>query len=297
LSREHVGVELEAELCAEVAKALRKGHDILVRGGCSLDAVCAAVSHLEDAPRFNAGRGSVLTRDATVEMEASIMEGAGRRAGAVTGLSQVKNPVLLARAVLEQGEQVMLAGASAEDFARAHGLPLEHTSYFITELRRKQLAKLQAKDGGHISLSEDAADGQTVGAVALDSSGTLAAATSTGGLMNKRSGRIGDSPLIGAGTYADNRSAAVSTTGHGEIFIRAAVAHDVCARVRFAGATLQEAAAQVVHGELRELAGNGGLIAVDPSGNVVMTYNSDSMIRGAIDVTGALTTAIFTKRG
>lgn len=280
----------------ELAAALHAGHAILLAGGSSVEAVTAAVSRLEDAPSFNAGRGSVLTHDGTVEMEASIMDGASLAAGAASGLQRVKNPVVLARLLLEKGRHVMLYGQGAEAFAQSHGLVFEDPSYFVTERRQAQLRRILASDPSAVELSEGDADRTstgTVGAVALDTHGNLAAATSTGGMANKLVGRIGDSPIIGAGTYADNRSAAVSTTGHGELFLRIAAAHEVCSRIRHGRASLTDAVQQVIFGELEAVGGRGGLIALSRSGEIVFTMNSSGMYRGSIDAAGKLMTAVF----
>ena len=246
----------------------------------ALDAVTAAVVIMEDSPLFNAGRGSCFNADGEIEMDASIMEGEELRAGAVAAVRRIRNPVLAARLVMEKTRHVLLAGDGAERLAREHGLALEQPSYFATEQR---LAALKRNLKYHHG---------TVGAVALDRDGNLAAATSTGGYTGKLPGRIGDSPLIGAGNYADNRACAVSGTGLGEAFIRAAVAHDVAARMRYRGTSLA-AAARAALANVARLGGDGGLIAVDRRGNVVMPFNSEGMYRGAIDRRGRTTVEIF----
>jgi L-asparaginase / beta-aspartyl-peptidase len=234
---------------------------------------------LEDNPLFNAGRGSVFTLDGRNELDASIMEGRTLKAGAVCGLTRIRNPIELARAVMERSEHVMLAGAGAEEFAASQGIPFVAQSYFHTPERWRQLERIRA---GEFGLSgHTISHVGTVGAVALDTHGHLAAATSTGGMTGKRFQRIGDSPIIGAGTYADDRSCAVSATGHGELFIRAAVAHDVCARMRFGGRSVAEAARQVIFGELASLGGEGGVIAIDAHGEIAMEFNSEGMFRAA----------------
>ena len=246
----------------------------------AIDAVTAAVVILEDSPLFNAGRGSCFNADGGIEMDASVMDGRELRAGAVAAVRTIRNPVLAARLVMEKTRHVLLAGDGAEKFARRHGLQLEAPEYFHTALRRSALQrKLQNHHG-------------TVGAVALDDNGNLAAATSTGGYTGKLPGRIGDSPLIGAGTYADNRACAVSGTGLGEAFIRAAVAYDTAARMRYRGESLAAAARAALRNVAR-LGGDGGLIAVDRRGNVAMPFNSEGMYRGAIDRRGKTTIAIF----
>jgi len=246
----------------------------------ALDAVTAAVVILEDSPLFNAGRGSCFNADGEVEMDASIMDGAKLRAGAVAAVRTIRNPILAARAVMQKTRHVLLAGAGAERFAREAGLKLEHPEYFHT---RTRLEALRRNLEGHHG---------TVGAVALDAEGNLAAATSTGGYTGKLPGRVGDSPLVGAGTYADNRACAVSGTGMGEAFIRAAVAHDVCARMRYRGASLAVAAAAALR-NVAALGGDGGLVAVDRRGNVAMPFNSEGMFRACVDRRGRRTIAIF----
>ena len=255
----------------------------LLRGAPALDAVCLAVEMLEDCPLFNAGHGAVFTHDETHELDAAVMNGADLRAGAIAGVSHIRRPVRAARAVMEDGAHVLLAGTGAEAFAREHGLEMVDPSYFSTEARRQQLH--HARAGDRVSLDHDGAplaEGSkfgTVGAVALDMHGHLAAATSTGGMTNKRVGRIGDSPLIGAGTYADDATAAVSCTGSGEMFMRVVAAYDVCARMRYGGQTLQQATDAVVMQSLPPLGGRGGLIAVDRFGNVCLPFNTEGMYR------------------
>jgi beta-aspartyl-peptidase (threonine type) len=255
----------------------------LLRGAPALDAVCLAVEMLEDCPLFNAGHGAVFTHDETHELDAAVMNGADLRAGAIAGVSHIRRPVRAARAVMEDGAHVLLAGAGAEAFAREHGLEMVDPSYFSTEARRQQLH--HARAGDRVSLDHDGAplaEGSkfgTVGAVALDVHGHLAAATSTGGMTNKRVGRIGDSPLIGAGTYADDATAAVSCTGSGEMFMRVVAAYDVCARMCYAGQTLQQATDAVVLDVLPKIDGRGGLIAVDRLGNICLPFNTEGMYR------------------
>jgi len=265
---------------AVLKQALEAGYEILVNRGKALDAVAAAVVVLEDSPLFNAGRGSSFNSDGEIEMDASIMDGATLRAGAVAAVRRIRNPILAARAVMEASRHVLLAGDGAERFARKQGLKLEPPEYFHTERRLAALRKNRQNYHG------------TVGAAALDADGNLAAATSTGGYTGKLPGRIGDSPIIGAGTYADNRACAVSGTGLGEAFIRAAVAHDVCARMRYAGVSLAAAAAAALR-NVADLGADGGLIAVDRRGNVAMPFNSEGMFRACIDRRGRRTLAIF----
>jgi beta-aspartyl-peptidase (threonine type) len=264
---------------AGLAAALESGFAVLEGGGTSLDAVTGAVVLLEDNPLFNAGHGAVFTFDGHNELDASIMDGATRMAGAVCGLTHIKNPIELARAVMEHSEYVYLSGSGAEEFALTRGFELVPSSYFYTAERWRQLERVRSGDGGVSALTISHVG--TVGAVALDQRGRLAAATSTGGMTGKRYQRIGDSPIIGAGTYADDRACAVSATGHGEVFIRAAVAHDICARVRYAGQSLAQAVRAVVLEELPALRGEGGVIAIDPKGNIAMEFNSEGMFRAS----------------
>jgi beta-aspartyl-peptidase (threonine type) len=277
LPRADMTQERESVYRAGLEAALAAGFAVLCAGASSLDAVTAAVSVLEDDPVFNAGRGAVFTLEGRNELDAAIMEGRDLKAGAVCGVEHVKNPVLLARAVMEHSDHVLLCGAGAEEFARVQGVELVPRSYFHTPERWRQLERIRAGDGGLSSLTISHVG--TVGAVALDSHGTLAAATSTGGMTGKRYNRVGDSPIIGAGTYADDRSCAVSATGHGEIFMRLAVAHDIAARMRFGSRSLGEAVREVVHGELVAMRGEGGVIAIDPRGNVALEFNSEGMFR------------------
>src|SRR5580698_2572172 len=277
LPRAEMSGEAERKYRAGLSEAIDAGYAVLQDGGTCLDAVTRAVVLLEDNPLFNAGRGSVFTLDGRNELDASIMEGRTLKAGAVCGLTRVRNPVQLARAVMEKSEHVMLAGVGAEEFAASQGFSFVPQSYFSTAERWQQLERIRS---GEIGLSgHTISHVGTVGAVALDSFGHLAAATSTGGMTGKRFQRIGDSPIIGAGTYADDRSCAVSATGHGEVFIRAAVAHDICARMRFGGRGVSAAVREVVQGELLNLQGEGGVVAIDRSGEISMEFNSEGMFR------------------
>jgi beta-aspartyl-peptidase (threonine type) len=295
INKDEFTPERESEIRAALEQAVRAGHGILAAGGSSLDAVTRAVTLLEDSPHFNAGRGAVFNAEGKNELDASIMDGAGLQAGAVAGVHNVRNPILLARKVMTDSPHVMLTGAGAEAFAREQGIVFEDDAYFFNEYRWQQLQKAKAGlETGATFLSETPDLWfSTVGAVALDRSGNLAAATSTGGMTNKRWGRVGDSPIIGAGTYADNRSCAVSATGHGEYFIRATVARDICARVQYTGASLAEAADAVVKGQLAEMGGEGGIIAIDPAGNLSLTFNTAGMYRASIDTRGRVYVAIF----
>ena len=279
LPRAEMSDEAERRYRSGLQEAIDAGYAVLQNGGTSLDAVTRAVVVLEDNPLFNAGRGSVFTLDGRNELDASIMDGATLQAGAVCGVTRIRNPVELARAVMEKSDHVMLAGAGAEEFAASLGFDFVPPGYFHTPERFAQLQRIRSGDAklsGH-TISHVG----TVGAVALDGRGRLAAATSTGGMTGKRFQRIGDSPIIGAGTYADDRSCAVSATGHGEVFIRAAVAHDICARMRFGGRSVSEAAREVVQGELAALGGEGGVIAIDAHGQIALEFNCEGMFRAS----------------
>ncbi len=291
LPRAQLDPDRERAYRAGLADALQAGGEILARNGSSLDAVTRAVVVLEDNPLFNAGRGAVLTLDGHHELDAAIMEGSKLRAGAVCGLHHIRNPVELARTVMEHSDYVMLHGAGAEEFALQQGFSLVANEYFRTEERWRQLERLRRGDPQLSPLTISHVG--TVGAVALDTKGGLAAATSTGGMTAKRYSRIGDSPIIGAGTYADDRCGAVSATGHGEIFIRAAVAHDICARVRFTACSLEQAVRDVVYGELVALRGEGGVIAIDRHGHIAMEFNSEGMFRGSLTAGGEPRTSIY----
>ena len=293
LPRAEMTPDQEAAYRAGLAAALDAGYAVLEGGGTSLDAVTIAVRMLEDDPLFNAGRGAVLTHEGTVELDASIMDGRTLAAGAIAGVAHIRNPIELARAVMEHSPHVMLIGTGAEEFAHTRNIAFVANDYFKTETRKAQLRRVLVGDTR--PANELSALG-TVGAVARDQAGNLAAATSTGGMTGKRYGRVGDSPIIGAGTYADNGSCAISATGHGEYFIRTAVAHDICARVAYGGATLQKAADAVVMGRLAKMGGEGGIIAVDASGQVVMSFNSEGMFRGARSSGGKREIAIYRDR-
>jgi len=267
---------------AKLTQAIRAGYDVLRGGGTSLDAVIATITVLEESPLFNAGRGAVFTNAGTNELDAAIMDGVSLRAGAVAGVKHIKHPIALARLVMERSAHVLLAGEGAEAFAKEQGMALVPQSYFFTQRRWDELkrAKVAAKEHG------------TVGAVALDQAGRLAAGTSTGGLTNKRWGRIGDSPILGAGTYA-SASCAVSGTGVGEYFMRNVVAYDICARVLYKGETLAAAADSVILGKLVAQGGEGGVIALDRDGHFVMTFNSEGMYRGHVGPDGEIVVRIY----
>ncbi|HUA89895.1 MAG TPA: isoaspartyl peptidase/L-asparaginase [Steroidobacteraceae bacterium] len=288
--RASLSAEREARYRAGLAAALDAGYAILEQGGTSLDAVTLAVRMLEDDPMFNAGHGAALTREGAAELDAAIMDGRNMRAGAVASVRHVKNPVQLARHVMEKSRHVLLVGPGAEEFALEEGLALVPNSYFRTTERIEQLAFEQR--GEHVSDIVPPTRG-TVGAVARDAAGNLAAATSTGGMTNKRPGRVGDSPIIGAGTYAKNGVCAVSATGHGEYFIRAVAAHHVCAAVEYRNLALEEAVRELLHEVLRKLGGDGGLIAVDQAGRLVMDFSTEGMFRGARDSNGRRDIAIY----
>jgi len=284
----------EAQARADLAAALEAGYAVLAAGGSSLDAVAAAVVVMEDSPCFNAGRGSVFTHEGRNEMDAAIMDGATLRAGAVAGVHHAKNPILLARAVMERSSHVFLAGEGAEAFARTAGVELAEAEYFRTDERWEQLQKaLREEREQRVDPSKTPHHG-TVGAVALDAHGRLAAATSTGGMTNKRWGRVGDSPLIGAGTYANARCA-VSATGWGEYYIRSVAAHDICARVEYGNRSLAEAANEVALGVVPRLGGDGGVIAVDAEGRIAMPFNTDGMYRGWVDRDGVARVMILSE--
>jgi beta-aspartyl-peptidase (threonine type) len=278
ISRSSMTPEKEKAYKSALEDALNKGFFLLKDGSSALDAVQAAVMSLEDCPLFNAGKGSVFTHDGTHEMDAAIMEGKYLKAGAVAGVRNIKNPVLLARNVMDKSEFVLLSGKGAEDFAILHAISTEEAEYFFDQLRYDQL--LESHSTGKTQLDHTDKKFGTVGAVAYDKHGNLAAATSTGGMTNKRFSRIGDSPIIGAGTYANNQTCAISCTGHGEFFIRSVVAYDVSCLMEYKGLSLEEACNLVVNKKLKEMGGEGGLIAVDNLGNVCLPFNSEGMYRG-----------------
>jgi beta-aspartyl-peptidase (threonine type) len=282
IRRSRLSGEQDRDIRAALDRALSAAADILASGGTSVVAVEAAVRELEHDPHFNAGRGSVLTYDGRVELDAAIMDGRDRSAGAVTGVTIAKNPITLARAVMEHSDHVLLSGKGADEFGGTTGLERVPPDYFVTELRLRQLEELKASSVEGLEVEYKYG---TVGAVALDSHGNLASATSTGGTTGKRWGRIGDSPLIGAGTYADNRSAAVSATGSGEYFIRAVAAHQLVERVRLGGRSLQQAVDETL-ADVGALGGEGGLIAVGPAGETAWGFTTPGMYRGRADANG-----------
>jgi len=298
IERSNITPEKEREYRAGLEQALRAGYEILKRGGSSLDATEAAVRVLEDDPHFNAGRGSVFTSAGTNEMDASIMDGRTLKAGAVGSVQHIKNPITLARLVMEKSPHVMLDCAGAEAFAKANGIELVDQKYFFTQERWDALQKMKAAeknrasgDGKSFIITDQDRHG-TVGAVALDKDGNLAAATSTGGTTHKMPGRIGDTPVIGAGTYANNQTCAVSCTGDGEYFIRASAAHEVSALMQYRGLKLQQAA-QTALDTVKQLGGTGGLIAIDNNSDVALPFNTNGMYRGYVDPKGKFVIEIY----
>ena len=289
ITRDRLDDKQRGEIEAALGLALGAGSNVLAAGGSSVDAVQAAIEVLEDDPHFNAGRGAVFTYEGRNELDAAIMDGRNRAAGAVTGVAHVRHPVALARAVMEHSPHVFLSGAGAEEFARERGFEMTDPAWFATEPRRKALEEFKARKVGWFDI--DLKYG-TVGAVARDAQGHLAAATSTGGLTGKRWGRIGDSPVIGAGTYADDRACAVSATGAGEFFIRAGVAHTICDRVRFLGETVRQAADATIK-EVGELGGDGGVIVAGPDGSTAFSFNTPGMYRARADSSGEHEIALF----
>jgi L-asparaginase / beta-aspartyl-peptidase len=298
--REKMTSEMETQYRDVLQQALDSGYAILEKGGSAIDAVEASVKIMEDSPLFNAGKGSVYTNEGTIEMDASIMDGKTRAAGAVSQIKTIKNPVTAARAVMEKSEHVFMVGEGAEFFARQNNIEQVDTQYFHTQNRLEQLKKAREKEeiqldhdseGG--SLEESSSKFGTVGAVALDKNGNLAAATSTGGMTNKKFGRIGDSPIIGAGTYANNHTCAVSATGHGEYFIRGVIAYDISAIMDYRKISLQSASKEVIMRKLTEAGGTGGIIGIDNKGNIAMTFNTTGMYRGFRHSDGRKVIGIF----
>ncbi len=286
--------DLETKYREALKQALDAGYNILENGGTAIDAVEIAVKHLEDSPLFNAGRGSVFTAKGTHEMDASIMDGQTLNAGAVSLISGIKNPISLARDVMEKSEHVFLAGEGAMTFAKELNYKLEDANYFYDEFRHKQWLEIKDTDSFQLdhSTKKDSKFG-TVGAVACDQEGNIAAATSTGGMTNKKWGRVGDSPMIGAGNYANNKTCAVSCTGSGEFFIRGVVAYDVSCLMEHKNMSLKEAANEVINKRILKIGGDGGLIAVDSKGNIAMPFNTEGMYRGCKSSMGTETIAIY----
>ncbi|MGG8471742.1 isoaspartyl peptidase/L-asparaginase family protein [Rahnella sp. PAMC25617] len=305
ITRAAMSTEKEQLYLAELERIVSAGQAILAAGGSALDAVTEAVRLLEECPLFNAGKGAVFTHQGTHELDACIMDGRTLDAGAICGVSHIRNPVLTARKVLENSPHVLFTGAGAEDFARANGQEMVEPAYFFTQERYDQLQRAIAAytgvmldhDGASLNASGDPIDPErkfgTVGAVAIDELGNLAAATSTGGMTNKQAGRVGDSPIIGAGCYASNNTVAISSTGTGEVFMRTVAAYDVAALMEYAGLTLAEATHKVVQEKLLPLGGSGGMIAVDKFGNVELPFNSEGMYRGFARVGEAPVVSIY----
>ncbi len=295
VTRDSLSAEKEARCREVLEEALRAGHSVLSRKGHALEAVQTAIVILEDSPLFNAGRGAVLNADGIVEMDASLMDGQTLAAGAVAGVHGVRNPIRLAHVVMTQTPHVLLIGAGAETLAQEHKLRFEKPAWFVTPDQKKKLERAQKQTGlrGGPDASSPGDFIGTVGAVALDTHGHLAAGTSTGGLVNKMPGRVGDSPIIGAGTYAEDGVCAVSCTGHGEFFIRNVVAHEVAARVKHAHASLEAAADGVINDRLKKQNGRGGLIAVDAKGNVSTPFNAGGMFRAWMGADGQPHIAVF----
>ncbi len=293
--RSQMTEEMQQAVEQALDQAVSQGHQLLAAGASAVDAAVCAVKILEDSPHFNAGKGSVLTTKEMVEMDAAVMCGKGRQAGAVAGVRHIKNPVILARDVMQQSEHVMLMGEGAEEFAAQLGYDYTEQDYFFTDRRYEQLLALKAE--GRVALSEsrypDDHKFGTVGAVALDQNGNLAAATSTGGITNKRYGRVGDSPIIGAGTYAENHNVAISATGMGEVFIRCCVASDIAARMRYLQEDIHTACTAVIQGELKTLGGEGGVIAIDQFGEIHFGMNCEGMYRSCIDIHGRKQVKIY----
>jgi beta-aspartyl-peptidase (threonine type) len=290
ITRASMSADMEKQYREALEQSLRLGHAVLAKGGSSLDAVEASIRFMEDSPLFNAGKGAVFTHDGRNELDAAIMDGKTKKAGSVAGVSIIRNPITAARAVMEKSEHVMMVGRGAELFATKMGLEIVDPSYFWTERRWKGLQKELLEEEGKKPQADLIAPENkkfgTVGAVALDRSGNLAAGTSTGGMTNKKFGRVGDAPIIGAGTYAENESVAVSGTGHGEFFIRWTVAYDIAALVKYRSLTVQQAGDEVIHKKLEPVKGEGGVIILDAKGNFATPFNSEGMYRGWIGVDG-----------
>lgn len=298
--KENMSDSLEAAYKEKLKEAISIGYEILKNGGTSLEAVTKTINVLEDSPLFNAGKGSVFTHDATNELDASIMDGATLNAGAVAGVKHIKNPIDLAKDVMQKSEHVMLYGAGAEEFAQSLGYKMMDTTYFYTKSRYESLQRILEKEKTinteKISFQDPYIKNSkfgTVGCAALDKHGNLASGTSTGGMTNKRWNRIGDAPIIGAGTYANNATCAVSSTGWGEFFIRSVVAYDISALMEYKGMSLQDAAKEVIHKKVPALGGDGGIVAIDKDGNVAMEFNTAGMYRASMNAEGELEIGIY----
>jgi len=300
IKRENLTPELETAYKDKLAEAINVGHTILKNGGTSVEAVEKTIHILENSPLFNAGKGAVFTNQETNELDASVMDGSTLKAGAVAGVQTIKNPISLAIEVMNNSPHVLLSGSGAEHFAKEKNLEIVDPDYFYTDKRYKSLQKkkkeLEKTSNKTITsydpMINDSKFG-TVGCAALDQQGNLAAGTSTGGMTNKKWNRIGDSPIIGAGTYANNATCAVSSTGHGEYFIRAVVAHDISAMMEYKEISLQEAAQEIIQNKLTKLGGSGGIIAIDHSGNIAMEFNTLGMYRATMNANGELTIGIY----
>ncbi len=291
ISRSTVTVEQEQAIRAKLLEAVTTAYQVLENDGDSMDAVISAIKILEDSPHFNAGKGSVFTWEGKNEMDAALMDGASLDAGAISGVTNIANPIVLARLVMQNSKHVFLSGDGAVEFAIEQGLEKVPDKYFFTERRWKQLQDFKNKP--ELAAAEPQYRIGTVGAVALDRKGNLVAGTSTGGTTGKRYGRIGDSPIIGSGTYANNRSVAVSATGAGEFFIRGTVAHDISALVEYKGMTVDDAAREVIFEKLAALKGDGGVIAIDRHGNISMPFNTEGMYRASIDTSGKVRIMLY----
>ncbi len=303
--KENMSDSLEKAYKAKLEEAIKTGHEILANGGSAMEAVQRTINVMEDSPLFNAGKGAVFTNAETNELDASIMDGKTLNAGAVAGVTTVKNPINLAWEVMENSEHVMMAGKGAEQFAEEREIELVDPEYFYTENRFKGLQRLKERDSEKSELDHDSDETAftdpyikdskygTVGCAALDKDGNLAAGTSTGGMTNKKWGRVGDAPIIGAGTYANNKTAAISATGWGEFFIRGVVAYDISALMEYKEMSLQDAAREVIQKKNPDLGGNGGIIAIDHSGNISMEFNTAGMYRAHMDKDGNLKIGIY----
>ena len=296
--RKNMTPEMEAQYRETLALAIQTGHAILKAGGSSQEAVEKTIHVMEDSPLFNAGKGAVLTADETIELDASFMNGATLDAGAIAGVQTIKHPISAAIAVMEDSPHVMLSGKGAEAFAASQGLELVSPEYFYTERRINALKRVKEKEQQTAFTPQEWEDFKnqkfgTVGCVALDQAGSLAAGTSTGGMTNKRWNRIGDAPIIGAGTYANNASCAISATGWGEFFIRSVVAHDIAALMEYKNLSIQEAARIVIHEKVAKLGGDGGIVGIDKQGNIAMEMNTAGMYRAHMDAQGNLTVKIY----
>lgn len=297
IKKENMTPERERQYHEALQHALDTGYTVLQKGGTSMEAVIASITFLENSPLFNAGKGAVFTYSGKNELDASIMDGSTLKAGAVAGVTTIKNPIQAAYAVMTQSEHVMLAGRGAEQFAAEHGLEIVDPSYFVDSARYQQYLNRRERERTKDSsaIPEETRDKKfgTVGAVALDQYGNIAAGTSTGGMSDKRFGRVGDSPIIGAGTYAKNSTCGISATGWGEYFIRLAIAHDISAMMEYGGASLEEAATSVIMKKLPALGGDGGIIGLDRKGNISMTFNTPGMYRGYIRSHGEAKTFLY----